>query len=56
MSEQSKLLIEPLADCRVRLSIRGRDSCEFPKTWPIDREQRARIIGEWLQTEARFLA
>ena len=28
----------------------------FPKTWPVDREQRARIIGEWLQTEARFLA
>ena len=28
----------------------------FPKTWPQDREQRARIIGEWLQTEARFLA
>ena len=28
----------------------------FPKTWPEDREQRARIIGEWLQTEARFLA
>jgi hypothetical protein len=27
----------------------------FPKTWPGDREQRARIIGEWLQTEARFL-
>ncbi len=27
----------------------------FPKTWPTDREQRARIIGEWLQTEARFL-
>ena len=27
----------------------------FPKTWPNDREQRARIIGEWLQTEARFL-
>ena len=27
----------------------------FPKTWPSDREQRARIIGEWLQTEARFL-
>ncbi len=24
----------------------------FPKTWPADREQRARIIGEWLQTEA----
>jgi hypothetical protein len=28
----------------------------FPKTWPKDRDQRARIIGEWLQTEARFLA
>ena len=23
---------------------------------PSDREQRPRIIGEWLQTEARFLA
>jgi len=28
----------------------------FPKAWPSDREQRARIIGEWLQAEARFLA
>ena len=28
----------------------------FLRTWPIDREQRARIIGEWLQTEARYLA
>ena len=28
----------------------------FPQTWPADRERRARIIGEWLQTEARFLA
>ena len=28
----------------------------FPKHWPDDREQRASIIGEWLQTEARFLA
>ncbi len=27
----------------------------IPKTWPSDREQRARIIGEWLQTEARVL-
>ena len=34
---------------------RGRELA-FPKTWPNDREQRARIIGEWLQTEARFLA
>ena len=28
----------------------------FPQNWPADRERRARIIGEWLQTEARFLA
>jgi uncharacterized protein HemY len=28
----------------------------FPRTWPDDRERRARIIGEWLETEARFLA
>ena len=28
----------------------------LPKTWPEDREQRARLIGEWLQTEARYLA
>ena len=24
----------------------------FPKAWPEDSEQRARIIGDWLQTEA----
>ena len=28
----------------------------FPKTWPADREVRARIIGKWLQEEAEFLA
>ena len=28
----------------------------FPKSWPDDREQRARIVGDWLQTEARYLA
>ena len=26
----------------------------FPKTWPANREQRARVIGEWLKAEARF--
>ena len=31
------------------------DYC-FPTTWPANREERARIIGEWLQTEARYLA
>jgi len=28
----------------------------FPKTWPADREVRAAIIGDWLNTEAHFLA
>ena len=28
----------------------------FPKSWPNDREQRARIIGDWLRAEARYLA
>ena len=28
----------------------------FPKTWPQDRGQRARIIGDWLRAEVRFLA
>jgi hypothetical protein len=27
----------------------------FPKERPANREQRANIIAEWLQTEARFL-
>jgi len=28
----------------------------FPEHWPADRELRAIIIGDWLQTEARYLA
>jgi hypothetical protein len=28
----------------------------FPKTWPQDRELRARIIGDWLAAEVRYLA
>jgi len=28
----------------------------FPKDWPSDRERRARYIGEWLKTEAQYLA
>jgi len=28
----------------------------FPVEWPADRERRARYIGEWLKTEARYLA
>jgi hypothetical protein len=31
-------------------------NCCFPQTWPTDRELRALIIGEWLKTEARYLA
>ena len=28
----------------------------FPRAWPQDREQRARIIGDWLRAEVRYLA
>ena len=28
----------------------------FPKSWPNDRERRARIIGDWLRAEVRYLA
>ena len=28
----------------------------LPKEWPMDRERSAAVIGEWLQTEAQFLA
>jgi hypothetical protein len=28
----------------------------FPKEWPSDRARCARYIGEWLKTEARYLA
>ena len=27
----------------------------FPKEWPASREQRALIIGDWLQHVARYL-
>src|SRR5262245_15925475 len=56
-------LIEQAIDCDDAKLIRdalGIESDEvanyvFPKTWPANREQRARIIGEWLKAEARFL-
>ena len=28
----------------------------FSTEWPADRKWRARYIGEWLKTEARYLA
>jgi hypothetical protein len=28
----------------------------FPKSWPKDRGLRARIIGDWLRAEVRYLA
>jgi hypothetical protein len=36
------------------LGIEGDDVVNycFPQTWPTDRERRARVIGEWLKTEA----
>jgi hypothetical protein len=27
-----------------------------PLRWPTDRDQRARIIGDWLKAEAQYLA
>jgi hypothetical protein len=29
---------------------------QFPKTWPRDRKCRAGIIGDWMRSEALFLA
>jgi hypothetical protein len=44
-----------------RASVRAIESDDvanycFPKEWPADRERRATYIGEWLKTEARYLA
>jgi hypothetical protein len=35
--------------------IESDDVVNIPKSWPADREQQARIIGDWLQPEARGL-
>jgi hypothetical protein len=43
-------ILAPALESRSR---RDANYC-FPKTWPNDREQRARIIGEWLQTEMTY--
>jgi hypothetical protein len=34
----------------------GVTSYWFPEKWPADREERARVVGEWLQMEVRLLA
>jgi len=51
------MAIKPPGSFRTPVGIESIDVANycFPKTWPLDREQRARIIGEWLQTEARYL-
>ena len=48
----------PIGRIRDALGIESDDVANyvFPQTWPANREQRARIIGEWLKAEARFLA
>jgi hypothetical protein len=60
-------LLEQAIDCddagraaRIIQDALGIDSSDvadyvFPTKWPTTREQRARIIGEWLRAEARFL-
>jgi hypothetical protein len=42
------------ASCSPELGIESDDVVDygFARTWPPDREQRARIIGAWLQTKA----
>jgi hypothetical protein len=42
---------------RDALGIESSDAASycFPKEWPANREQRADIIGEWPQREARFI-
>jgi len=54
-------LLEQAIDCDDgdhALGIKSDDVANycFPKSWPEDRERRARIIGDWLRAEARFLA
>ena len=51
-------LIAPPGSIQDALGIESDDVVNycFPKTWPNDRELRARIIGEWLTTEASYLA
>jgi hypothetical protein len=60
-------LLEQAIDCddgdnagkliREALGIESEEVANYvsPKTWPANREQRARIIGDWLRAEARFL-
>ena len=38
------------------LGIESVVNCCFPTDWQTDREQCARYIGEWLRTQARYLA
>ena len=45
-----------LCDSRLRFSWTDVANYCFPTTWPTDRERRARYIGEWPKTEARYLA
>jgi len=54
-------LLEQAIDCDDgdhALGIKSDDVANycFPKTWPEDRERPARIIGDWLRAETRFLA
>jgi hypothetical protein len=65
---RADLLVEQTINCddadraakiiRAALGIESDDVVNycFPKDWPADRDQRARYIGEWLKTEAHYLA
>ena len=49
--------ITPAAVIRAPLGIESDEvtNNSFPKNWPDNPEQRARVIGAWLRDEARFL-
>jgi hypothetical protein len=52
-------MVEPAAKIiRTALGFESNEVTNYcsPQTWPPARELRARIIGEWLKTEARYLA
>jgi hypothetical protein len=49
--------ITPAAVIRAPLGIESDEvtNNSFPKNWPDNPEQRARVIGDWRRDEARFL-
>jgi hypothetical protein len=53
-------LLEQAINCDAALGIESDDVANYclPQSdyWPMDRDQHARIIGDWLKAEAQLLA